>query len=59
VRPPELIWNVILLVAHRQQIDTHRLDPEAPWSQFALGLSFGGIAVLVMLASGTVKDIQP
>jgi hypothetical protein len=51
--------NVITLVAHRHQIATHRLEPEAPWSRFALGLFFGGIAILVMLASGTVKDIQP
>ena len=55
---PELIRNVMPLVAHRHQIDTHRLDPEAPWNRFALSLVFGGVAFLVMLASGTAKDIQ-
>jgi len=59
MKAPEFMRNVITLVAHRHQIDTHRLEPEAPWSRFALGLFFGGIAILVMLASGTVKDIQP
>ena len=59
VEAPELIRNVMLLVAHRHQIDTHRLAPEAPWNRFALRLVFGGVAVLVMLASGTVKNIQP
>ena len=59
VKAPELILNVMPLVAHRHQMDTHRLDPEAPWSRFALGLIFGGVDVLVMLASGIVKDIQP
>ena len=34
----------MLLVAHRHQLDTHRLDPEAPWNRFALGLFFGGVA---------------
>ena len=56
---PELIRNVMPLVAHRHQIDTHRLDPEAQWSRFALGLILGGVAVLVMVGSGTVNDIQP
>ena len=59
VEAPELIRNVMPLVAHRHHIETHRLDPEALWSQFALGLFFGGTAVLVMLTSGTVKNIQP
>ena len=58
VKGPELIRNVLLLVAHRHQIDIHRLDPEAQWSRFALSLVFGGVAFLVMLASGTAKDIQ-
>ena len=55
---PELIRNAMPLVAYRHQIDTYRLDPEAP-CRCALGLFFGGIAVLVMLAFGTVKNIQP
>ena len=59
VKAPELIRNVMPLVAHRLQIDTHRLDPEAPGNRFALRLVFGGVAVLVMLAFGTVKNIQP
>ena len=59
VKAPELIRNVMPLVAHRHQIDTHRLDPEAPWNRVALRLVFGGVAVLAMLASGDVKNIQP
>jgi hypothetical protein len=59
VEDPELIRNVMLMVAQSHQIDTHRLDPEATWSRCALRLVFGGVAVLVMLASGTGKNIQP
>jgi hypothetical protein len=59
VEAPELIRNVMLMVAQSHQIDTHRLDPEAPWYRFALRSIFEGVAVLVVLASGTVKDIQP
>ena len=56
---PELIRNVMLMVAQSHQIDTHRLDPEATWSRFALGSIFGDVAVLVMIGSGTVNEIQP
>ena len=59
MKAPEFMRNVITLVAHRHQIDTHRLDPEAPWNRFALRLVFGGVAVLGMMGSGTVNDIQP
>jgi len=57
VEAPELIRNVMLMFAQRHQIDTHRLDSEAKWNRFALGLIFGGVSVLVMMGSGTVNDI--
>jgi len=47
----------MLMFAQRHQIDTHRLDSEAKWNRFALGLIFGGVSVLVMMGSGTVNDI--
>ena len=58
VNPPELIRNVMLLVAHRHQTDKQRPDPEVPWGRSVLGLIFGEVAVLVMVGSGTANDMQ-